>query len=97
MAPPEYCVIQDGDLSLAESGAIIEYILTKYGGQSKSKSKNKLVPESTSERYPDYRFRFHHTNTWLQSASMTLMIAKFARLSEDNALFKAMNAQFNVI
>lgn len=52
--------IQDGDLTLAESGAIIEYILEKYG-------KGKLRPSVDSKEYVPY---LH----WMHAAESTLML-----------------------
>ena len=52
--------IQDGDLSLAESGAIVEYLLTKYGN-------GRLRPAPDSKDYP----RYLH---WMHAAESTLMV-----------------------
>ena len=67
-APPAYKalhplgrapIIRDGDLTLTESGAIIEYLLGRYG-------KGKLVPKEKSAEYPQYL-------EWLHFAEGTLM------------------------
>lgn len=52
--------IQDGDLTLAESGAIIEYILNRYG-------QGRLRPAYDSRDYPTY---LH----WMHAAESTLML-----------------------
>lgn len=52
--------IQDGDLTLAESGAIIEYILNRYG-------QGRLRPALDSKEYPTY---LH----WMHAAESTLML-----------------------
>jgi glutathione S-transferase len=67
LAPPEYkalhpCgtapVIVDGDLTLAESGAIIEYIIQKHGGGSFA-----VTPDHPG--YTDYLYWFHYANASL--------------------------------
>ena len=45
-------VIEDGDISIFESGAIIQYILDKYGD-------GKLKPDINSDEYPYYLQWFH--------------------------------------
>ena len=45
-------VIEDGDISIFESGAIIQYILDKYG-------EGRLKPDINSDEYPYYLQWFH--------------------------------------
>jgi len=75
LAPPELRrvhplgkspVIEDGDLVLAESGAIIEYLLERYGS-------GRLVPRRGT---PDY-VRYLH---WMHFAEGTAMLHLVARL-----------------
>lgn len=56
----KFPAIQDGDLSLAESGAIIEYMLSKYGA-------GRLRPAADAKNYPAY---LH----WMHAAESTLML-----------------------
>ena len=67
LAPPDYKalhpmgtapVITDGDLVLGESGAIMEYILGKYGDGG-------LVPKKADPSWPDYLYWLHFTNASL--------------------------------
>lgn len=67
-APPQYLalhpsgtapVITDGALVLAESGAIIQYILAKYGA-------GRLVPAPDNPEFAPYLFWFHYANASLQ-------------------------------
>src|ERR1043165_9458691 len=46
-------VITDGDATLAESGAIIEYLVDTHG-------KGKLVPAAGTPAYRDYRYFMHY-------------------------------------
>ena len=54
-------MIQDGTVTLAESGAIVEYILTKYG-------RGNLSISPTAANYPDYLYFLHFGNGYLQPA-----------------------------
>ncbi|HEX8058650.1 MAG TPA: glutathione S-transferase [Novosphingobium sp.] len=71
-APPEYKaltefgtapVIQDGDLTLGESGAIVEYICRKYG-------KGQLILGPDHVDFADYLFWFHFANGSMVPAFM---------------------------
>ena len=64
LAPPEYKalhplgtapIITDGDLVLPESGAIMEYIIGKYGS-------GRLAVGPDKPNYADYLFWFHFAN-----------------------------------
>ena len=59
-------VIQDGDLTLAESGAIIEYLVERYGA-------GRLVPQRGSNEYVRYLY-------WMHFAEGTIMLHMVARL-----------------
>jgi glutathione S-transferase len=68
LAPPHYLqlhpagtapVMTDGALVLAESGAIMEYILAKYGA-------GHLAPTPDSPQFGPYLFWFHYANSSLQ-------------------------------
>jgi glutathione S-transferase len=61
--------IQDGDVVLGESAAIVEYINTKYGN-------GQLAVPFGAPNYPDYLFWFHFANGSLMPATMTDMYAK---------------------
>ena len=65
MAP----VIQDGDLVLAESGAICEYIDRKYGAE-------KHCPRPDHPDFADHLFWFHFSNgTFMTNGMMQLMLS----------------------
>ncbi|MBA2933800.1 glutathione S-transferase family protein [Sphingomonas sp. CGMCC 1.13654] len=72
LAPPELAevhplgfapVIRDGDLVLAESGAIAEYVLETYG-------EGRLRHAPGTPGYADYLFWFHYANGTLMPATM---------------------------
>ncbi|KAJ4155475.1 hypothetical protein LMH87_000716 [Akanthomyces muscarius] len=54
-------VIQDGGVTLAESGAIVEYILTKYGH-------GKLCISPEARNYADYLYFLHFGNGYFMPA-----------------------------
>lgn len=54
-------VIQDGSVTLAESGAIVEYILTRYGN-----GKLSVSPEASN--YADYLYFLHFGNGYFMPA-----------------------------
>lgn len=77
MAPDDYRalhpigsapVITDGDLTLAESGAVVDYILAKHGD-------GRLSVPKDDPAWPDYLYWFHFANGTLQPAVMRLMIS----------------------
>ena len=72
LAPPEYQalhpfgtapVITDGSLVLGESGAIIEYLIARYGD-------GRFVVGADSPNFADYLFWFHFANGSLMPAAM---------------------------
>jgi glutathione S-transferase len=78
LAPAEYRaltpfgtapVITDGDLTLGESGAIIEYLIQTYG-------QGRLAVRPGQPAYADYLFWLHFANGSLMPAAMVDMIAQ---------------------
>jgi len=77
MAPDEYKalhpiqsapIITDGDFSLGESGAIVEYICGKYAG-------GRLSPRADDPDFAQHLFWFHFTNgTFMTNAMMQLAV-----------------------
>jgi glutathione S-transferase len=95
LAPPEYKalhpigaapVITDGDVLMAESGAIIEYIAAKYG-------KGKLVLKPEDPDFAQFIYWFHFANGTLQPATGRNMILGRLNLPADNAMLKAMQGR----
>src|SRR6267378_2317339 len=92
LAPPEYKalhplgaapVISDGEVVLAESAAIIEYIVAKHG-------KGRLVLAADHADFAQFLYWFHFANGTLQPALGRSMILGRLRLAEDNPILRAM-------
>ncbi len=76
LAPDEYKalhpmgiapVITDGDLVIAESGAICDYVCARHGG-------GRLVPKPDDPDFPDHLFWFHWSNgTFMTTLMMQLV------------------------
>ena len=95
LAPPEYKalhpigaapVITDGDLVLAESGAIVDYIMARYG-------KGRLTPAPSDPALAQFLYWFHFANGTLQAAMGRLMILNRLKLADDNPVLAAMKAR----
>jgi glutathione S-transferase len=70
-------LMEDGDLLLAESAAIVEYIIVKHGG-----GRLKLGPEHRD--YATFLYWFHFSNGNLQPVMGRLMIVSRAKLPADH-------------
>jgi glutathione S-transferase len=86
LAPAEYKalhpmgiapVITDGALVLAESGAILEYLIAKYGN-------NRLAVRADQPNFADYLFWFHFANGTMMPSEMGGMISSMLGLEEGN-------------
>lgn len=64
-------VISEGDVVLAESGAVIDYIIDRHGG-------GRLRPPVASPAFPDYLFWFHYANGSLMAAAMMDIAVRMA-------------------
>ena len=60
-------VLEDGDLMLWESGAIIEYILARYGDGG-------LKPKVEDERFPEYLQWFHYCEGMVMPPVNTIVV-----------------------
>jgi glutathione S-transferase len=95
LAPPEYKalhpigaapVITDGDLVLAESGAIVDYIMAKYGH-------GRLALRPDDPGFAQFLYWFHFANGTLQAGMGRLMILNRLKLAEDNPMLLATRAR----
>lgn len=59
--------IEDGDVTMFESGAIVQYILAKYGD-------GRLVPATDSPAFPKYLQWFHYCEGMLMPPVNTIVI-----------------------
>jgi glutathione S-transferase len=91
LAPPDYKalhpigaapVIADGDLVLAESGAIVDYLMAKYG-------KGRLTLRPDDPDFAQFLYWFHFANGTLQAGMGRLMILNRLKLAEDNPMLVA--------
>ena len=98
LAPPEYKalhpigaapLITDGDLVLAESGAVIEYIVAKHGN-------GRLALAADHPDFAQFLYWFHFANGTLQPAMGRNMILSRLRLAEDNPILLAMRGRLNL-
>ena len=79
-------VITDGDLVLAESGAIVDYIMARHGG-------GRLALAPTHPDYAQYLYWFHFANGNLQPSMGRNMILRRLDLPADNATLVAMQGR----
>jgi glutathione S-transferase len=75
-------VITDGDLVMAESGAIVEYIIAKYGG-------GRLALSAAHPDFASYLFWFHFANGTLQALMGRCMMLGRLKLADDNPVLVA--------
>src|SRR5215475_10689180 len=84
LAPPDYKslhplgaapVITDGELVLAESAAVVEYLIHTHGG-------GRLAVAPGTPGYADYLYWFHFANGTLQPAMMRVMVLHRAEVAE---------------
>lgn len=95
LAPPEYKklhpigaapVINDGDVCIAESGAIADYILAKYGN-------GRLVLKPEHPDFAQYLYWLHFANGTFQPATGRNMILNRLDLPSDNPMLAAMRGR----
>jgi len=90
LAPPEYKalhpigtapVISDDGVVIGESGAIIEYILGKYG-------KGKLARHPSHPEYTSYLYWFHYANGSFQALLHRMLVARRLEPTPDHRILK---------
>jgi glutathione S-transferase len=90
IAPPEYKalhpagtapIISDGDMVLAESNAIVDYIIAKHGGGRLS------VPANDPE-FAHYLFWLHFANGTLMPAALVRFMLAMPGVSDANGVMK---------
>ncbi|RDW94099.1 glutathione S-transferase family protein [Aspergillus mulundensis] len=101
LAPPEFKAIHpqgsaptiqdtdgDRDITLAESGACIEWICRKHAG-------GKLLLGPDHPAYAEFLYWFHWSNGTLVPAAGRLMMAKFAGLDDSNQMVAFTKTRLN--
>ncbi len=97
LAPPEFKalhpigaapVITDGDLVLAESGAVIEYIIARYG-------EGRLALGSSHPDFAPYLYWFHFANGNLQPNMGRNMVLRRLNLAADDPTLLAMKERLD--
>ena len=95
LAPPDYKalhpigsapVITDGNIVLAESGAVVEYIIAKYGN-------GRLMLGAGHPDFAQFLYWFHFANGTLQANMGRLMILNRLKLPDDNPILLATKAR----
>lgn len=81
-------VITDGDLVLAESGAVIEYVIARHGA-------GRLAMTPSHPDFADYLYWFHFANGTLQPSMGRNMILHRLGLAEDNPTLLAMKERLD--
>src|SRR5258708_21804031 len=79
-------VITDGDLVLAESGAVVEYIIAKYGN-------GRLRLNSSHRDFAQFLYWYHFANGTLQAGMGRNMILNRLKLADDNPILFAAKAR----
>lgn len=78
-------VLCDGEIVIAESGAIIEYVLARYGN-------GRLTIPVSSPQFPDYLYWFHYANGSLMTQISVKWIATMAAPpGSDSPLVSSLN------
>jgi glutathione S-transferase len=97
LAPPEYKalhpigsapVIADGDVVLAESAAIVDYIVARYG-------QGRLTPRVDDPGFASFLYWFHFASGTLQPALGRLMTLNRLSLAADNPTLLAFKARLD--
>jgi glutathione S-transferase len=70
-------IITDGNLVLPESGAILEYLIAKYGN-------GRLAVRPDQSNFADYLFWFHFANGTMMPSEMSSIILNMLGLQADN-------------
>ena len=81
-------ITAEGGLLMAESAAIMEYILARHG-------RGRLAPGLQDPGFADYLYWFHFTNGTLQPSMGRMMILGRLNLASDNPVRQAMQGRLD--
>jgi glutathione S-transferase len=79
-------VITDGELVLAESGAVVDYIIAKYGN-------GRLTLNPSHRDFAQFLYWYHFANGTLQAGMGRNMILNRLKLADDNPILLAAKAR----
>jgi glutathione S-transferase len=79
-------VITDGEVVLPESGAILEYVIAKYG-------QGRLAVPATAPNFADYLFWFHFANGTLMPSEMSSLMSAMLKLDDGNPILSIFRAR----
>lgn len=82
-------VITDGDVLLAESAAVIDYIIARHGG-------GRLAVAADSGDFVDYLYWYHFANGTLQPAMGRGMMLAWAGVGGDNPVMQAVTRRVDL-
>ncbi|HEU0145628.1 MAG TPA: glutathione S-transferase [Bradyrhizobium sp.] len=97
LAPPDYKalheigsapVITDGGLVLAESAAIVDYIIATYG-------RGRLILRVGDPDFASYLYWFHFANGTLQPSLGRMMMLNRLKLADDDPVFAVAKARLD--
>ncbi len=83
-------LMEDGDLLLAESAAIVEYLIVKHGG-----GRFKLGPDHPD--YADFLYWFHFSNGNLQSGMLRFMSMNRAGLAANHPALVSVKGRLDLL
>ena len=78
-----------GDLVLAESGAVVQYVIARYGG-------GRLALTDGHPDFTDYLFWFHYANGTLQALAGRCMILNRLKLAADDPVLVAQRGRLDL-
>ncbi len=81
-------VLEDDGIMLAESGAIVEYILTKYGN-------GRLTLGPSDPHFTDYLYWLHFANGTLQPGMGRNMVLSMLKLESDHPLLNGIRGRLD--
>jgi len=79
-------IITDGELVLAESGAICDYIIARHGG-------GRLALGPDHPNFADYLFWFHFANGTMMPNEMIGILKQMLGLADDNPMVQGLSAR----
>ncbi|MFZ6711183.1 glutathione S-transferase family protein [Undibacterium sp. TC9W] len=83
-------LIEDQGLLLAESAAIVEYIITRHGS-------GRLKPGPDHPDYADFLYWFHFSNGNLQPVMLRLMTVHSAKLPTDHPMLVSVQGRLDKV